>query len=193
MEYSFDKWKNVLWRTKQKVPVAFCPTHKTRLDIFDTYGDLLPQSTGRVTPHVHLVCPVDEESFSIEGDSFWTMRRRYESVKESEQYKDAKYRDLDDVYKPILRVDPKPKDNRYSVQVEIDDTPNGKKMVIYAMDRQNPSEKTQIFIDPQLDKLSFDATNDLHPNMIFSKVVAYFKDDKTATLEQNANKNINNK
>lgn len=88
------------------------------------------------------------------------------------------------MYTPILKVEPKPKDDRYSIQVEVDETPNGKKLVIYAMDRENPPGKTQIFIDPQFDKISFDGRGDLHPNMIFSKVVAYFKDGKKASLSQ---------
>lgn len=83
----------------------------------------------------------------------------------------------------MLKVNPKPKDDRYSIQVEIDDTPNGKKMVIYAADRHDVTNKTQVFIDPQTDKISFDS-NDLHPNMIFSKITAYFKDGKKAELSQ---------
>jgi hypothetical protein len=110
------------------------------------------------------------------------MRRRYTAFLESLDLKNASYRDLDNVFTPILKVAPQPKDTRYSIQVEIDETPAGKKLVIYAMDRQEAPDKTQIFIDPQTDKLSFDSS-DLHPNMIFSKIVAEFKDGRSATLE----------
>ncbi len=188
MEPMFDKWKDVLWRTKQRVPVAFCPEHKYRLDIVDSYhGNLAQSSHIPGNQHSHLICPVDNKQFPIDGDDFSTMRRRYQAAKESELLKDATYRDLDNVYTPVLKVSPKPKDDRYSVQVEIDDTPRGKKMVIYAMDRQNSNEKTQIFIDPQDDKITFDSKNDLHPNMIFSKIVAYFKEGKTVSMAQEDN------
>ena len=92
------------------------------------------------------------------------------------------------MYTPILKTNPKPKDDKYSIQVEIDETPYGKKLVIYAADRRSIDEKAQIFIDPQADKLSFDS-NDVHPSMIFSKVTAYFKDGKKATLEQKPESN----
>jgi len=110
------------------------------------------------------------------------MARRFNNHQESISLKNARIYDLDNVYTPTLKVSPKPRDNRFSVQVEIDKTPKDKKIVIYAADREHKG-KAQIFIDSQADKISFDP-NDIHPNMIFSKVEAYFKDGKTATLEE---------
>ena len=180
----FTKWSGVLWRLVLNSFVAYCPEHKHRLDIHDKYGRNLPQDTqGVIIPPVSLICPVDDTQFDINGGSFSTMKRRYSAMLESASLRGATYRDMDNIYTPVLKVSPKPKDDRYSIQVEVDNTPGGKKMVIYAMDRQNPEAKTQVFIDPQSDKISFDS-NDLHPNMIFSKVVAHFKDGKSATMEQ---------
>jgi hypothetical protein len=113
------------------------------------------------------------------------MRQRFTNYEESLQLKNAKIYDLDNIYTPVLRVDPKPKDTRFSIQVEIDETPNGKKMVIYAADRNDVKNKTQIFIDPEHDKLSFDS-NDLHPNAIFAKVEATFKDGNKSILDSHS-------
>lgn len=179
----FTKWSGVLWKYISGFPVAYCIEHKHRLDIKDKYGQELAQDTAVSTPHQYLLCPVDNALFKLNGDNFWTMRRRFTAILESNQLKGATYRDLDNIYTPVLKIEPKPKDKRYSIQVEIDDTPQGKKLVIYAMDRENPSEKTQVFIDPQNDKITFDS-NDLHPNMIFSRVVAYFKDGKSVSLDK---------
>jgi hypothetical protein len=183
-EPEFTKWSGALWKFIQGVPVAYCIEHKHRLDIHDAYNRDLAQDSSIVTVgHQYLICPVNGASFPINGSDFYVMRRRFVAMLESELLKGATYRDLDNIYTPVLKVSPKPKDDRYSVQVEIDDTPNGKKMVIYAMDREDPSVKAQIFIDPQNDKITFDS-NDLHPNMIFSKITAYFKDGKKASMEQ---------
>jgi hypothetical protein len=185
-ESEFSKWSGVLWKFNISRHYAYCPTHKYRLDVINRSGFAYDQQTAVIMPD-HLLCAVDNEQFAINGGDMVTMRRRFNAVKESESLKNATYRDLDNVYTPILRVDPKPKDKRYSIQVEIDDTPQGKKMVIYAADRNQINDKTQIFIDPEADKLSFDPS-DIHPNMIFSKVIAYFKDEKVAELTKEESK-----
>ncbi|AHB42448.1 hypothetical protein RAAC3_TM7C00001G0602 [Candidatus Saccharibacteria bacterium RAAC3_TM7_1] len=186
MQPTLHSWNGVLWRIKNsEVAFAHCPTHQgIQLDILSNDGRPVDQARMKyILSSTRFVCPMDNKMFSIENDYF-TLRRRVIAITKSEAYKDAKIIDIDNIYTPILRVAPKPKDDRYSVQVEIDETPNGKKLVIYAIDRKNPDEKTQIFIDPQFDKISFDGRGDLHPNMIFSKVIAYFKDEKKATLER---------
>lgn len=186
MEPTLHSWKGVLWRVRSaQVAYAHCPKHKgIVLDILDKGGRPTSQDAMRyILSNTVFVCPMDDENFRLDSDYF-TLKRRVIAITRSESYKNASIVDIDNIYTPILKVSPKPKDDRYSVQVEIDETPNGKKLVIYAADRKNLSEKTQIFIDPQFDKISFDGRGDIHPNMIFSKVTAYFKDGKSATLEE---------
>lgn len=187
MQPTLHAWKGVLWRIKNdQTALAYCPEHQgIELDIVNEYGSPIGQGRFNVIfDNTSFICPLDSKAYMLEGDYF-TLQRRVIAIIDAENFKDAKIVDLDNIYTPILRVSPKPKDDRYSIQVEVDETQHGKKLVIYAMDRENSSEKTQIFIDPQLDKISFDGRGDLHPNMIFSKVTAYFKDDKKATLEEN--------
>lgn len=177
------KWKGVVW-TDNTIGgyIAFCPKHRLRLEIWDSlYGKAFAQEQTRLNNQAYLFCPEDNEQFQIFGSDFASMARRYGNYQESIDLKDARVYDLDNVYTPVLKVAPKPKDKRFSIQVEVDTTPQGKKLVIYAADR-NQNGKTQIFIDPQSDKISFDS-NDVHPNTIFSKVEAYFKDGKKAVLE----------
>ena len=176
----FAKWSGVLWKLSDGHFFAYCPKHKYRLDVISRYNSSYSQLVIGIIES-HLLCAIDDEIFQISGSNIATMRRRFEAVIESDSLKSATYRDLDNIYTPVLKVNPKPKDDKYSIQVEIDDTPQGKKMVIYAADRSDLGNKAQIFIDPQTDKISFDS-NDLHPNMIFSKVIAYFKDGKKAEL-----------
>jgi hypothetical protein len=162
---------------------AYCPTHRCKLDIIDSYGDLTGQDNAANAPEggITFICPYDNERFSKDRD-IYTLRRRFEAIQESKELKSARIIDLDNIYTPVLRVDPKPKDDHFSVQVEIDKTPHGKKLVVYAADRNDIQNKTQIFIDPDHSKLTFDG-NDAHPNTIFAKIEATFKDGKKARLE----------
>lgn len=188
MQPTLHNWNGLLWRIKDNtVALAHCPHHMgVELDILDNDRRPTSQNTLRyILGRTDFVCPMDNERFSLPGDYF-TLRRRVIAITRSDSYKNSRIVDLDNMYTPVLKVSPKPKDKRYSIQVEVDETPNGKKLVIYAMDRESPQGKAQIFIDPQFDKISFDGRGDLHPNMIFSKVVAYFKDGKKATLEQDS-------
>lgn len=160
--------------------IALCPTHCRRLEVWTKSWGAMQQETNAV-PQLYLICPEDNVRFPLFGNTFSDMVRRYGNYQEAISLKGAKIYDLDNVYTPVLKVAPKPKDNRFSIQVEIDTTPQGKKMVIYAADRQQDG-KSQIFIDPPTDKVSFDS-NDIHPNMIFSKVEATFKNNKSSVLE----------
>lgn len=165
------------------MPVAFCPKHTHRLDIVDRYRRFLSQDTRSGLGHLHLICPVDSQVFKIDGDSFLTMRRRYEASREADELKGATYRDLDNIYTPVLRVEPKPKDKDLSLQFEIDKTAEGKKIVIYAADKKDTSKKSHIFIDPQKESMTFDG-KDLHPNSIFAKVEITYKSGKRTILEE---------
>ena len=162
--YGNDEWYEPL-----------CPEHKL----------VLVSATGAIEPgrNRNIKCRIDNKVFSL-SRTVQENSNLISDIRQSDSLKNATILELDNVYTPRLRVEPKPKDKRYSIQIEIDETPQGKKMVIYASDRKNPSEKTQIFIDPEADKITFDSKNDIHPNMIFSKVEAYFKDGRKATLEQ---------
>ncbi len=180
---TLKKWKGVLWADSTTGGrIALCPKHRLRLELWDTvHGGGYQQGQTGLSHQKYLVCPEGDERFSIFGKSFEAMVRRFDSYQESISLKGATVYDLDNIYTPVLKVEPKPKDKRFSVQVEIDTTPHGKKLVIYAADRDKQG-KTQIFLDPETDKISFDS-NDLHPNMIFAKVEAIFKDGKSASLE----------
>ncbi len=187
MKPTLHIWNGVLWSIKNsRIAHAYCPKHQgLEMDVKDAYGKPTDQDTfNEYFSPTQFVCPIDDETYTLEGDYF-TLRRRVIAITLSVAYKEATIIDLDNIYTPVLRVAPKPKDDRYSIQVEIDETPNGKKLVIYAADRQENGEKTQIFIDPQVDKLTFDSRNDLHPNMVFAKVVASFKDGRSVSLDAN--------
>jgi hypothetical protein len=174
------RFQKLLWQYNsdgQKVWYEpLCPEHRIKLVNQEQYRSGFEYEEN-------LTCRMDGKTFHIPQGMYGTSEVIVE-IQNSHDIMHAKVYDLDNVYTPVLKVEPKPKDKRFSVQVEIDTTKEGKKLVIYAADRDNLAEKTQIFIDPQLDKITFDGTGDIHPNMIFSKVVAYFKDNKSATLEK---------
>ena len=181
-EVALDKWKGILWApTTTDDVLALCPEHKVRLEIQTQYGRSAQDAPSTVK-HQYLVCPEDNVFFPMGGVQFWMFKRRYNSAKEAISLKNVRIFDLDNVYTPVLKKEPKPKDKDLSLQVEIDKVPGGKKIVIYAADRNEIDKKTQIFIDPQKESATFDG-NDIHPNSIFAKVEITYKSGKKTTLE----------
>jgi hypothetical protein len=64
MEYTFDKWSDVLWREGPSGYVAYCPKHKNRLEILTRVRGFVPQNTVIDTNQVALCCPVDVSASS---------------------------------------------------------------------------------------------------------------------------------
>lgn len=181
-DVTLDKWKDVLWvPTTNGDVLALCPEHKQRLEIQASTGRL-PQDSPLSIGHKWLVCPEDDKIFSMGGVAFWMFKRRYLSAKDALGLKNAKFYDLDNIYTPVLRVEPKPKDIDLSIQIEIDRTPDGKKVVIYAADRKDIAKKSHIFVDPQKEAVTFDG-KDIHPNSIFAKVEITYKSGKKTVLK----------
>lgn len=97
----FAKWGKILWRVSDGAYVAYCPTHKYRLDIIDRNGFSNSQVLGASWMNAHFFCAAGNEDFKIQGDNFVTMKRRFASVIESDSLKTATYRDLDNIYTPL--------------------------------------------------------------------------------------------
>jgi hypothetical protein len=181
-EFQLEKWKGIYWApTTNGDVLALCPDHRVSLEIQTKYG-LTTQDTTSTVPQLHLICPEDNKIFTMNGVQFWMFKRRYTSAKDATNLKSAKIYDLDNVYTPVLRTVPKKKDDDLSIQVEIDKTSDGKKLVIYAADRKDLSRKSHIFIDPQKESTTFDG-KDLHPNAIFAKIEITYKSGKKTILD----------
>jgi hypothetical protein len=175
-------WNELLWDAEGADAYAYCPEHRMKLEIMDNLGNLWSQDNPPTTVHLYLLCPTDEKRFPLPNNSFWVLQRRFDAALESASLKDAEIVDVDGYQVPIAKATPPAKDKEYWAEVRINDTKRGKQLVVYA-GKRGSSDKTQIFIDPENDKISFDQNN-IHPNDVFTKVIAEFDSGKKTTMEQ---------
>lgn len=101
---------------------------------------------------------------------------------ESQKYKDAEIINLDGELVRVLREEQKDLD--YWVDVKISKNRKDEVQLMVLAGSKKEKNKTQLFLDPQNEKVSFDQNNN-HPKEIFSKVVATFKDSKTEISSDN--------
>lgn len=89
---------------------------------------------------------------------------------------------LDDSMIPVAKENIKDKDNPYWIRSKITESKSGTRLIIWAGNRE-AKNKTQLFIEPEIKKLSFDQ-NDDHPLEVFSKVEVTFADDVKSSIEK---------
>jgi hypothetical protein len=100
---------------------------------------------------------------------------------ESKILKGVKFINLDDEALPIAESKI-PKNSKYFVTSVLTRSKVGLRLVVYAGE-SGKTEKTQIFVEPEIRRLAFDQTN-LHPTDVFTKVEATFFDGTKASLEK---------
>jgi hypothetical protein len=89
---------------------------------------------------------------------------------------------LDDSAVPVAKEDIKDKDNPFWVRSKVTESKAGTRLIIWAGNR-DAKNKTQLFIEPEIKKLSFDQ-NDDHPLAVFAKVEATFADGVKMNIDQ---------
>jgi len=93
---------------------------------------------------------------------------------DSKSFKNMKIINLDDEAIPLAETKLPSKDEKYFITALLTKSKVGLRLIIYAGEKGS-SEKSQIFIEPEIKRLSFDQKN-LHPTDVFAKVEATFKD-----------------
>lgn len=179
-------WKDQLWGIKGSEVITYCPEHRIELEVKTVWGTKSQFYAKNLDDRRivgTLVCPTDEKEFDIVSGSLDSASRRFLSTLESIQLKDAEIVSIDGYQIPIVKTDTPSKDETYWVQARINDTKQGKQVVVYA-GKRGEKDKSQIFIDVENDKISFDQNN-IHPNDIFFKLTGQFKSGRKATLEEN--------
>lgn len=100
----------------------------------------------------------------------------------SKTYKQMNFISFDDESIPIAEDKKLSSDGRFFVISRIMESKVGLRLVVYAGEK-GKKEKTQIFIEPEIKRLSFDQ-KDLHPTDIFTKLEATFSDGTKAGLKK---------
>jgi len=123
-----------------------------------------------------------------ECGKIFTLPRNFDKEREhilnkinSKTFKAMKFINLDDEAIPIAESKV-PKNSGYFVTSILTESKVGLRLVVYA-GKDGQSEKTQIFVEPEIKRLAFDQTN-LHPTDIFTKLEATFIDGSKASIEK---------
>ena len=156
-----------------RVPQPLCPTHNLRLTPIAPRGLTLYYATSLrcedcQTPHV-IPRP-------------WEREKQYVLDRiDANIFKDMKVLNLDDEAIPLAETKIKSKDGKFFVVANLNESKTGKRLVVYAGESGKPN-KTQIFVEPDIKRLSFDQ-KDLHPTDVFTKLEATFSDKTITKIE----------
>jgi hypothetical protein len=99
---------------------------------------------------------------------------------DSKAFKTMKTINIDDEAIPL--ADGKAKNDKYFVTALLTESKVGQRLVVYAGEK-GKKEKTQIFVEPGIKRLSFDH-NDLNPSEVFLGFEATFKDGTKTKTEK---------
>lgn len=170
MKIEFDgvRIDGVLWINDGAHWLPLCPKHHLRLEI---------KHNGLKA--CRLECGEGEEyTFTRE----YSKQCRYVRNKvDSKKFQKLRYINLDGEYTPIAEDSSKSDDGQFFVKAILTDSKVGLRMVVYAGERGK--EKTQIFIEPDIERLAFDQTN-THPSEVFLKLEGTFDTGNKSSIEK---------
>lgn len=94
----------------------------------------------------------------------------------SQEYKDA---DIINIDGELIKVQKQEqKDNDYWIEAKLSKNRKGQVQLMILAGSKKEKDKTQLFLEPITEKLTFDQNND-HPRKIFAIVTAIFKNSKS--------------
>ena len=162
------KWHVPLLSSEYIVPL--CPKH--HLTLFVKLNN----------PHAcWLKCEDCSENYHIPRE--FNKQKQYLLDKlNSKAFKNARFINLDDEAVPIAESKVSSKDDKYFAKAILTESKVGLRLVVYAGEK-GKSEKTQIFVYPNIRRLAFDQT-DLHPSDVFIKLEGTFNDGTSASVKQ---------
>lgn len=168
------KWYVVKSTDGSRHPEPLCPQHHLRLTakpgrVLNTrsrqYYDR-PADTATM-----LECAEGPHTLDIPRD-FSSERKYVVDRLDALFFEKATYIYLDDLAIPVATENLKEKDSPVWVRARVTESKSGLRLIVWAGDRSEKS-KTQLFVEPEISRLSFDQ-NDDHPLEVFAKVEATF-------------------
>ena len=127
-------------------------------------------------------CPKQRCNFEIILDkSIEEKEKDFLDVLESLNYKDAEIINIDGELISVQKEEQKDKD--YWIEAKLSKNKKGQVQLMVLAGSKKQKDKTQLFLDPSNEKLTFDQNND-HPKKFFAKVIAVFKDSKSEIVEK---------
>ena len=168
---------NIKWWVHERVPEPLCRVHNIRLrPIIDGNSSAYTFQHNSYT----LKCEEGGENYDLPR-SIAKERLHVIDKIDAKIFANQKFINLDDEALPIAE-DKVPKDTEYFVTALLAQSKVGLRLVVYA-GKRGSNQKTQIFVEPEIRRLAFDQ-KDLHPNDVFTKVEATFRDGTTASTKK---------
>lgn len=179
------KWQVSRLDKNRRTPVPICPDHDLRLKpipprSYHTIGYRSTWIAGDPKDSIKLKC--------AEGHEF-ELPRKYGEEREyvldrmdAMSFRKMQVLNLDDEAVPIAKEKVSlPSDSNYFLTAQLMESKRGLQVVIYAGEKGH-NNKAQIFVEPEVRRLSFDQW-DLNPSDLFAKIEVTFKDGTTHTIE----------
>lgn len=170
--------------TGYRVASPLCPEHHLRLaPVIRTYYDGRFRMTRKHSSDVstQLIC--------AEGPHIIDMPREYsDELKyvidrlDALIFEKTTFMYLDDIAIPVAMDNIKSKDSSVWVRAKVTESKAGLRLIVWAGDKSKKN-KTQLFVEPEIQRLSFDQ-NDDHPMEVFAKVEATFAQGLVAKLDK---------
>lgn len=178
------KWHVYFTQGGPRYAQPLCPQHDIRLkpSKVSIYDNRLRRSRQQNADEVtKLKCE--------DGQHFFEIPRTFEAQRDFvidkvdaiNRFSKMQVINLDDTVIPVGKEELK--DSDYWVLAKVTKSKSGDRLIVWAGNRSK-KQKTQLFVEPELKRLSFDH-NDDHPTEVFSKLEATFADGVTSKIEKN--------
>lgn len=185
------KWWDTISTAKTRLIVPLCLQHDLRLQpeylserVYSGGSTRYRKKSSDVS--VQLRCEEDKGHL-VDMSREYAIEKQYVMNRiDAQAFSKMPVLNLDDSAVPMAKDEIKEKDNPYWVRSKVTESKAGTRLIIWAGNK-NAKNKTQLFIEPEIKKLSFDQ-NDDHPLEVFTKVEVTFADNVKAEIRKEANK-----
>lgn len=168
MDFDGVRIDGALWIFERGLWQALCPNHHIRLSLDSNDFDRCYMSCG------------EGEKFVFKREYNNQMQFVQDKV-DAKNFRKLKYINIDGEYTPIAESKAKSEDGNFFVKAILTDSKIGLRMVVYAGEKGK--EKTQIFVEPDIERLAFDQTNN-HPSEVFLKLEGVFDSGKSVQMQK---------
>jgi hypothetical protein len=160
-------WEKLHWAedsNAENLPIALCPSNKCNCKLIKS-----KESYSRGEYKYYCI----KCGYKITlNKSIEEKAQEFQIVLESENYRDSDYINIDGELTKICRE--QKDDDNYWVDVKLSKNKKDEVQIMVLAGNKKDKSKTQLFIEPEKEKMSFDQNNE-HPREVFSKVTAIFK------------------
>ena len=149
-----------------------CPEHNMRLQPVHDRQVKTPTGRWRINLESEartLLCTDGNHTFKIPRNLNDEQMHVINKI-DAQKFGEMSVINLDDIAIPVAKKELK--DSDYWVRAKVTKSKTGDRLIVWAGSRSKKT-KTQIFVEPELKRMSFDH-NDDHPTEVFTKVEATF-------------------